>query len=196
MEFRISNTETEWRRWKKSICLHLLQRLGKANTKRRQLLKYNEKHHEKIVGRRRSEDTRNRNDGDSNDGDEVGDQGAERGSVEVQDMIGFDEGDYISGKASMTMQTTVSALHEENYEPGSFENDQLDEDSRSETGYSQTSYATSSAGSTSSSNKLCVPPPPNGYTDEPFACPYCFRIVTDGGNTIAWQCVFQTTVSI
>jgi hypothetical protein len=32
---------------------YLSDRLGKANTKRRQLLKYNEKHHETIVGRRR-----------------------------------------------------------------------------------------------------------------------------------------------
>jgi hypothetical protein len=32
---------------------YLLYRLEKANTKRRQLLKYNEKHHETIVGRRR-----------------------------------------------------------------------------------------------------------------------------------------------
>jgi hypothetical protein len=110
---------------------YLLERLGKANTKRRQLLKYNEKHHEKLVGRRR-EDTRNRNDGDSNDGDEVGNQGAERKNVEVQDMIGFDEDDYTSGEASTTMQTTISTLYE-NYGPDSFENDQLDDDARSET---------------------------------------------------------------
>ncbi|KAI5782533.1 hypothetical protein FPQ18DRAFT_382474 [Pyronema domesticum] len=33
---------------------YLAERLGKANTKRRQILKYNEKHHEKIVGLRPS----------------------------------------------------------------------------------------------------------------------------------------------
>jgi hypothetical protein len=31
---------------------YLIQRFGKANTKRRQLLRYHEKHHEKIVGHR------------------------------------------------------------------------------------------------------------------------------------------------
>jgi hypothetical protein len=81
------------------------------------------------------------------------------------------------------MQTTVSTFYEENYAPGSFEDDQLDEDARSETGYSQTSYATSS-GSTFSSDKLRVPPPPNGYMDKPFECPYCFKIVTNSGSTL------------
>jgi hypothetical protein len=31
---------------------YLIECLGKANTKRRQTLKYNEEHHERIVGRR------------------------------------------------------------------------------------------------------------------------------------------------
>jgi hypothetical protein len=31
---------------------YLIERLGKANTKRRQILKYNEEHHERIVSRR------------------------------------------------------------------------------------------------------------------------------------------------
>lgn len=48
---------------------HLSERLGKANTKRRQLLKYNEMHHEKLVGRRPDDirDEKNKGEGKEND---------------------------------------------------------------------------------------------------------------------------------
>ncbi|KAI5810617.1 hypothetical protein BZA77DRAFT_361001 [Pyronema omphalodes] len=49
---------------------YLIERLGKANTKRRQLLKYNEQHHDKIAGRRK-DDTGNPGNTDSTAGAEA-----------------------------------------------------------------------------------------------------------------------------
>ncbi|KAI5810787.1 hypothetical protein BZA77DRAFT_391263 [Pyronema omphalodes] len=107
-------------------------------------------HHDKIAGRRK-DDTGNPGNTDSTAGAEADHQ---------------DE----KGEGSTTMQTTVSTVHEGNV-PGGFENHEPDDDARSDTGFSETSYATS-AGSSFSSDKLRVPPPPNGYSDEPFQCPY------------------------
>jgi hypothetical protein len=42
----------------------LIERLGKANTKRRQLLKYHHEHHEKIIGRRVAETDTDLNEND------------------------------------------------------------------------------------------------------------------------------------
>ncbi|KAI5810630.1 hypothetical protein BZA77DRAFT_391364 [Pyronema omphalodes] len=164
---------------------YLIERLGKANTKRRQLLKYNEQHHDKIAGRRR-DDTGNPGDTDSTAGDKADHQDVKGKGVDLQDVVGFDEEDYSFGEGSTTMQTTVSTVYEGNV-PGGFEYHERDDDARSETGFTETSYATS-AGSTSSSDKLRVPAPPNGYSDEAFQCPYCFKIVTNqGSNYMSWQ---------
>ncbi|KAI5808296.1 hypothetical protein BZA77DRAFT_297552 [Pyronema omphalodes] len=164
---------------------YLIERLGKANTKRRQLLKYNEQHHDKIAGRRK-DDTGNPGNTDSTAGAEADHQDEKGKGVDLQDIVWFAEGDYSLGEGSTTMQTTVSTVHEGNV-PGGFENHEPDDDARSDTGFSETSYATS-AGSSFSSDKLRVPPPPNGYSDEPFQCPYCFKIVTNQGrNYISWQ---------
>ncbi|KAI5810624.1 hypothetical protein BZA77DRAFT_347635 [Pyronema omphalodes] len=164
---------------------YLIERLGKANTKRRQLLKYNEQHHDKIAGRRR-DDTGNPGDTESTAGEEPDHQDEKGKGVERQDMVGFSEEDYSFGEGPTTMQTTVSTVYEGNV-PSSFEYHERDDDARSETGFTETSYATS-AGPTSSSDKLRVPAPPNGYSDEPFQCPYCFKIVTNqGSNYMSWQ---------
>ncbi|KAI5810394.1 hypothetical protein BZA77DRAFT_254952, partial [Pyronema omphalodes] len=124
---------------------YLIERLGKANTKRRQLLKYNQKHHEKIAGRRRDV-AGNPGDIDSTAGGEADHQDEKGKGVDLQDI--YHEGE---------------------------------DNARSETGFTETSYATS-ANPTPSSNKLRVPAPPNGYSDEPFQCPYCFKIVTNQGS--------------
>ncbi|KAI5816525.1 hypothetical protein BZA77DRAFT_353761 [Pyronema omphalodes] len=164
---------------------YLIERLGKANTKRRQLLKYNEQHHDKIAGRRR-DDTGNPGDTDSTTGDKADHQDVKGKGVDFQDVVGFAEEDYSVGEASTTMQTIVSTVYEGNV-PTSYEYHERDDDARSETGFTETSYATS-VGPTSSSDKLRVPAPPNGYSDEPFQCPYCFKIVThEGSNYMSWQ---------
>jgi hypothetical protein len=61
---------------------HLAERLGKANTKRWQILKYNEKHHEKIVGAVEGTGAMAPGDGD---------------------ILGFHESDYMSEVASTNM---------------------------------------------------------------------------------------------
>ncbi|KAI5810619.1 hypothetical protein BZA77DRAFT_347632 [Pyronema omphalodes] len=164
---------------------YLIERLGKANTKRRQLLKYNEQHHDKIAGRRRDV-AGHPGDTDSTAGDNADHQDVKGKGVDLQDVVGFAEEDYSVGEGSTTMQTTVSTVYEVNA-PGSFEYHERDDDARSESGFTETSYATS-AGPTSSSDKLRVPAPPNGYSDEPFQCPYCFKLVTNqGSNYMSWQ---------
>ncbi|KAI5810634.1 hypothetical protein BZA77DRAFT_347640 [Pyronema omphalodes] len=164
---------------------YLIERLGKANTKRRQLLKYNEQHHDKIAGRRRDV-AGHPGDTESTAGEEPDHQDGKGKGVERQDMVGFSEEDYSFGEGSTTMQTKVSTVYEGNVS-GSLEYHERDDDARSESGFTETSYATS-AGPTSSSDKLRVPAPPNGYSDEPFQCPYCFKIVThEGSNYMSWQ---------
>ncbi|KAI5810627.1 hypothetical protein BZA77DRAFT_347636 [Pyronema omphalodes] len=164
---------------------YLIERLGKANTKRRQLLKYNEQHHDKIAGRRRDV-AGIPGDTDSTAGEEPDRQDEKGKGVERQDMVGFSEEDYSFAEGSTTMQTTVSTVYEDNV-PSSFKYHERDDDAQSETGFTETSYATS-ASPTSSSDKLRVPAPPNGYSDEPFQCPYCFKIVTNqGSNYMSWQ---------
>ncbi|KAI5803588.1 hypothetical protein DFH27DRAFT_556308 [Peziza echinospora] len=59
----------------------------------------------------------------------------------------------------------------------------------SDSGRSQTSFATSADfGGAESGLKLKVPPPPNGAQafEEPFECPYCYRII-DINDTRSWR---------
>jgi hypothetical protein len=165
---------------------YLLERLGKANTKRRQLRKYNEQHHDKIVGRR--QDVNPAID-DTDNGDEGGvcGQDAQIQSRDATDnILGFDQRDYMSQTASTNVSTVYEAgLMSSVFNQFRHDDDIADEDNRSESGYSQTSYASSSAWALGS-DKLRVPPPPNQYDGQPFECPYCFRIVTDIDNRNAW----------
>jgi hypothetical protein len=143
---------------------YLSERLGKANTKRRQILQYNEKHHQKIVGAVEGTDAM-----------VPGGNG---------DILGFHESDYMSEAASTNMQTMVSTVYEDNISSFYYRPD--NDDNQSETGYSQTSYA-SSSGSAFGSSSLRVPPPPAGYDGEPFECPYCFQIVNEISDRTIWQ---------
>jgi hypothetical protein len=72
---------------------YLIERLGKANTKRRQILKYNEEHHERIIGRR---------DAVLEDIAGPAGEGAE-----------LNEDDFISGGPS-AVQTIISTVYEGN----------------------------------------------------------------------------------
>lgn len=156
---------------------YLLERLGKANTKRRQFLEYNKKHHEKLVGLR-SDDMPKTDDPSS--------RSQAEGDKEYR--IGFHEQDYMSEAHSSTMRTTVSTVYEDkNMSFGMTDADDFDSDNRSDTGFSQTSYASSSGSAMGSSSKLRAPPPPNKYDGEPFECPYCFQIVSGIENPTSWQ---------
>ncbi|KAF8253586.1 hypothetical protein K440DRAFT_656809 [Wilcoxina mikolae CBS 423.85] len=147
---------------------YLVERLGKANTTRRQLLKYNERHHSKIAG--------------------YGDQAASR----LLDLVAHeprttshndDDGNSARIKAPATIagtmmtQTTVSV-----YIPRRPGQDLETVDACSDSDNSQTSFASSSNGK---SGVLRVPPPPDpesAFDGKPFQCPYCYEIISVTGN--------------
>ncbi|KAI5784229.1 hypothetical protein FPQ18DRAFT_310157 [Pyronema domesticum] len=146
---------------------YLSERLGKANTKRRQILKYHEQHREKIVGRRLAVIPVTE--------DEAAEQPeADEGGMKRQDY-------YSESEASSAMQTTVSTVIEQNFEMELVEVDATNLNNRSEAGLSQTSYASSASGS----HSLRVHNPPNDYDGQPFEYPYCFCIVSTE-NRASW----------
>ena len=137
---------------------YLQQRLGRANTKRRQLFIYHERHHRKIA------------------------QSIEKVLKPEQDYPADSSQKPTGGRPGTILSaTTATTLH---VIPGS-KNDipvlgVLPEDCESDTGRSQTSYASSHAGNLGSdSYKLPVPDPPNlQYIGcEAFECPYCYNVV-------------------
>jgi hypothetical protein len=139
---------------------YLIERLGKANTKRRQLLKYHNEHHEKIVGRRVAVNATGATDCELGPGSE----------------------DDFYSEAPTAMHTTVSTVYEYSANLDLVEVVPLNLDSRSEAGFSVTSYASSTA----DSGNLRVPAPPPGFDKGPFQCPYCF-IIVETENRAAWK---------
>jgi hypothetical protein len=75
---------------------YLIERLRKANTKRRQLLKYHKEHHEKIVGRRVAV-------GDTADGE-----------LDPGSLANVNEDDFFS-EAATDMRTAVSTVYSGEY---------------------------------------------------------------------------------
>lgn len=129
---------------------YLIERLGKANTKRRQLLKYHNDHREKIVGRR-----------------VIANDGLDSGAARVEDTeLGED---YYYSEAPTDMRTTVSTVYEGDF----VDVEPVNLDSRSEAGFSMTSYATTAIGN----GDLRVPPRSPGFENGPFQCQFCFVIV-------------------
>ncbi|CCX33683.1 hypothetical protein FPQ18DRAFT_410601 [Pyronema domesticum] len=92
---------------------YISERLGKANTKRRQLLTYNENHHEKLVGRRPDDMRAERNDSDFDGKGKGNDRDLQSDSAE--DVLGFGQKDYMSQTASRSWGTTASTVHEEGF---------------------------------------------------------------------------------
>lgn len=157
----------------------LLDRLGKANSRRRQLLIYHQKHHHKIT--RYIDLPVDVNMGPHSD---VG----KLEHIEKQDFTGVDENQGLQNRllnlgdgtiaTTMNTQTTVSTFV---LGPG------RELDTNSDDGRSQTSYATSSGDDTRST--LRVPPPPEAASaldGEPFQCPYCYTIIGINGSR-AWM---------
>ena len=144
----------------------MLFRSGKANTRRRQLLKYYQAHHNKISqyidDPESLEKSTERNELANASKPVV--SAVEGGNVRTPDERAA------TPPTTMTRsQTTVSTIRvERNQIPGV----EWDEEDR----LSQTSYATS----TNCSMRIRVPPPPNkvaAFEGEPFECPYCFSII-------------------
>ena len=143
---------------------YLIQRLGKANTKRRQLLCYYKKHHERIVGHRYN-----------TDGTDTFETKTSKTDANQFDGESTKHSSTVLTQTATTISTYVQATAEE-YHIDAVE-------TRSEGGFSQTSYASSCEGSGS----IRVPDPPhdNPFDGVPFQCPHCFTLVSPD-NRISW----------
>lgn len=160
---------------------YLVDRLGKANSRRRQLLKYHEKHHNKLVryighslAWPRSALQPNQHEA-ANEGSELlartdGDQSA-------QDLHSHHRKGPSTIATTMNTGTTIAT-----YVEGP--SDTIDVDS--DTYRSQTSYATSISGD--AGRKIRIPPPrsDSSFDGKPFECPYCFSITIVRGSQ-AWM---------
>ncbi|KAF8244869.1 ankyrin [Wilcoxina mikolae CBS 423.85] len=142
---------------------YLIQRLGNANTRRRQLLRYHEQHHEKIVG-----------------------HGSPAPEADTKERDQSDSASAIYTIAQTQTDTTVSTYvppppvaAEDSWTAASFDFS----DTRSEGEFSQTSYASSTGGMGS----LRVPDPPNddAFDGMPFQCTYCYTL-TVHDNRRTW----------
>ncbi|KAI5816702.1 hypothetical protein BZA77DRAFT_311673 [Pyronema omphalodes] len=143
---------------------YLLERLGKANTKRRQVFKYYQDHHQRIIGRRPTSPEA---------ASQPGSPGLENSEIDENDF-------YQSVVDRSDMYTTVNTFYEGDRKFSVFK--PFDLDSRSETGFSETSYASSSA----DSDNLRVPDPPEEAKKGPFQCPYCF-IIVETESRASWK---------
>lgn len=150
---------------------HLRERLGKANTKRRQLLKYHEGRYGEIPGQY---DTCGSSVTTTSLTEDV-DRGLVQEAQDVTDHTLVQSPHTIASKCKT--QTTVST-----YVPW-----QLDiTDTASESSHSETSFSTSIEDGLDSAQGLVinVPPPPNpksAFSGKPFPCPYCYTIISVSG---------------
>jgi hypothetical protein len=161
---------------------YLTERLGKANTKRRQLLKYYEIHYEKIAGNYglhndetpRESVSRATSGNDFDGGSRL--QGATENTTTMQTQRLTPSEGPVTIRTRLT-QTTVSV-----YVPrGVNLDDVLEIDDQS-----QTSDASSVSGGHAN---LQVPPPPEqdrAFDGEPFQCPFCFVIISVLGRQ-SWK---------
>jgi hypothetical protein len=149
---------------------YLVNRLGKANSKRRQLLQYYERHHKRVAGHSRTpaqaDELHNFDDFDSESLADTTNQTVTTISTFVPvTAIGLDVG--------KTARDVNAGL-----------DDEPDFDTRSVTSY---------ASSIGNPDRLRVPPPPNeesAFDGIPFECPYCFSLVKVEGQQ-SWKSVLH-----
>ena len=151
----------------------IIQRLGEANTKRRQLLRYMEKHHSKLSRNVLALPAKNEKSADAEAADLTnlpptlaiqaeGDEGIK----ELQSQPATVRTTPSAVATTVNTQTTVATFLEKENEAADVED-----------ALSETSSATS--GSISDDGALRLPPPPKGALDgEPFECPYCYDMTT------------------
>jgi hypothetical protein len=153
---------------------YLVNRLGKANSKRRQLLQYYERHHKRVAGNPRVPADFN--------ADELHDFAdlefeslADTTNQTVTTVSTFVPADGITA-----MSLDAAGLNAPVLDAGL--DDEHDFDTRSITSY---------ASSIGNADRLRVPPPPNeesAFEGIPFECPYCFSLVNVEGQQ-SWKCV-------
>lgn len=159
----------------------LTERLGRANTKRRQLFKYLELHHDKIA---LYVDAPISIDEETIENREQG----VRDDLNVLKSVGDDS---YSEERSVTMQTqtTVTTIVENTRSLRALEIDE----SRSEAGQTATSYAQSEG---NPEDHISVPPPPESAEplgDRPFPCPFCYYVINPS-STRSWEWVYTFAV--
>ena len=153
------------------VANYLSERLGKANTKRRQLLRYYEAHHQKIAKHIDDPSPSKIVHGPTSIPTPAT---TTVGSTTVPEDISKDLERRTSLYTTTTdSQTTVPTIKVQLYP--------AIEDAQGEDRLSQTSYATS----TNNRMRIRVPPPPDeieAFDSMPFECPYCFTITTVKGR--------------
>ena len=156
-KFRLVDPESNFR-----VAEYLVERLGKANTRRRQLLKYHEAHHKKItryIDSSSLPDAMESTNAPKPVASTMGDGNA-RAPADLQRAATV----YTTAKSQTTLSTIKGEISQVvGIEP---DEDQL----------SQTSYATSINYKT----RIRVPSPPSedaAFGGEAFQCPYCFNII-------------------
>jgi hypothetical protein len=144
----------------------LIDRLGRANTRRRQLLRYHEQHHDKIA---RYVDV----DLETSFPKFLS-KGSDPPVIPPRKplVVSTDEASQFGCVPSQTTVTTYKGVEDtpDIVEVGS------------DTGQSQTSFASSLKSDVE--GRLCVPKPPNptkAFGGQPFECPYCYVIISVKG---------------
>lgn len=156
----------------------LARRLGKANTRRRQLLTYFEKHHKKIALYV-----------DENIEDHpIGDQ---PGSILHSDGPREDRDRSTALSMALFSETTVSTVH---VIPSQLET--LEAGCLSESGDTDTLYTpTVTDGNDGSEGHLAVPAPPKSAEplgEHPFLCCYCYSLINPR-TTKSWEYVLRSS---
>ena len=160
------------------VANYLKKRLGKANTRRRQILKYYEAHHQKISQYiddslpSRSVIERNEFNAPNPMASTMG-GGSARASTRISDF------ERATIYTAIKSQTTLPTVKTGRSRAIGIERD--------EEQLSQTSYAPS----TNYTMRIRVPSPPSeqaAFEGEPFECPYCFNIIKIRGRQ-GWKYV-------
>jgi hypothetical protein len=164
----------------KGIPEYLIKRLGNANTRRRQLLEYYERHHEKIAAPQPQLDPT-----PEPEQAKIPTQEANTGQDNTPAARGQDittKADNATLPPATAEQTTVTTFYEAARDVP---------DARSDTGHSETSFAPteSTAAGGHELYQILVPRCPNqerAYNGEPFQCPYCFTVIVIT-SPISWK---------
>ena len=169
----------------------LLKRLGRANTKRRQLLIYNERHHKKIISA-----TLTQLQGLLELAEEIQEdklEGTEPNTVPGldPDPENWEPIEPIQAPGTVLSVTTATTFRANNKTSAELEPlpEEIGQGSDTGTRYSETSYASSYADGLGG-YRLSVPDPPQHvggrFDDEPFLCPYCHDMVCIK-NSKSWK---------
>ena len=160
----------------------LTERLGLANTKRRQLLKYHQLHHSKIARFMHA-------DADFDDGALVYGAKSRAGSVfNRDDATVFAAPECVPPSATILSGTSVTM-----FKPLRSADELLlghqapEDDTLSCSAQTQTSYAPSAGSNMTQTVSNLLPPPCPGGEGAYFVCPYCFDMIRLKNQDEAWK---------